>query len=97
MKTKTLKDKENLNIGIETVPELKKNIPISFDKLIVDIKDGINKPKPINPLFFIINGDKPKDKTKFLNFRTNPSLFTSTMNKKNSMKNIDDFFKKNNI
>ena len=96
LKTKTLKDKENLNIGIETVPELKKNIPISFDKLIVDIKDGINKPKPINPLFFIINGDKPKDKTKFLNFRTNPSLFTSTMNKKNSMKNIDDFFKKNN-
>lgn len=96
LKTKTLKDKENLNIGIETVPELKKNIPISFDKLIVDIKDGINKPKPINPLFFIINGDKPQDKTKFLNFRTNPSLFTSTMNKKNSMKNIDDFFKKNN-
>ena len=96
LKTKTLKDKENLNIGIETVPELKKNIPISLDKLIVDIKDGKNKPKPINPLFFIINGDKPQDKTKFLNFRTNPSLFTSTMNKKNSMKNIDDFFKKNN-
>ena len=97
IKAKLNEDKNNSNnIGIETVPELKKNIPVSLDKLIVNIKDGKNKPKPINPLFFIINGDKPLDKTKFLNFRTNPALFTSTMNKKNSMKNIDDFFKRNN-
>ena len=97
VKVKSNEDKNNSdNIGIEAVPELKKNVPVSLDKLIVNIKDGINKPKPINPLFFIINGDKPLDKTKFLNFRTNPALFTSTMNKKNSAKNIDDFFKKNN-
>ena len=76
--------------------DLKSTKPVSLDKLIVNIKDGKNKPKPINPLFFIINGDKPLDKTKFLNFRTNPALFTSTMNKKNSMKNINDFFKRNN-
>ena len=83
IKAKLNEDKNNSNnIGIETVPELKKNIPVSLDKLIVNIKDGKNKPKPINPLFFIINGDKPLDKTKFLNFRTNPALFTSTMNKK---------------
>ena len=47
-------------------------------------------------MFFIINGDKPPDKTKFLNFRTNPTLFTSTMNKKNSIKNLEDLYKKNN-
>ena len=96
IKAKTGEEKNNVNIGIETVPELKRNIPVSLDKLIVNIKDGKNKPKPINPLFFIINGDKPPDKTKFLNFRTNPTLFTSTMNKKNSTKNLEDFYKKNN-
>ena len=64
IKAKLNEDKNNSNnIGIETVPELKKNIPVSLDKLIVNIKDGKNKPKPINPLFFIINGDKPLDKT----------------------------------
>ena len=96
IKAKAGEEKNNINIGIETVPELKRNIPVSLDKLIVNIKDGKNKPKPINPLFFIINGDKPPDKTKFLNFRTNPTLFTSTMNKKNSIKNLEDFYKKNN-
>ena len=96
IKAKAGEEKNNVNIGIETVPELKRNIPVSLDKLIVNIKDGKNKPKPINPLFFIINGDKPPDKTKFLNFRTNPTLFTSTMNKKNSIKNLEDFYKKNN-
>ena len=92
---KTAKNKgDNFKQGFETVPELKKGIPVNFDKLIVNIKDGQNKPKPINPLFFIINGDKPIDKSKFINFRTNPSLFTSTMKKKNSMKNLEDFFSK---
>ncbi len=81
IKTKTVKNKgNNFNAGFESVPESKKGIPVSFDKLIVNLKDEKNKPKPINPLFFIINGDKPIDKTKFINFRTNPSLFTSTMN-----------------
>ena len=96
IKAKAGEEKNNVNVGFETVPELKRNIPVSLDKLIVNIKDGKNKPKPINPLFFIINGDKPPDKTKFLNFRTNPTLFTSTMNKKNSIKNLEDFYKKNN-
>ena len=96
IKAKAGEEKNNVNNSIETVPELKRNIPVSLDKLIVNIKDGKNKPKPINPLFFIINGDKPPDKTKFLNFRTNPTLFTSTMNKKNSIKSLEDLYKKNN-
>jgi len=97
IKTKTIKNKvSNFKDGFEPVPELKKGIPVSFDKLIVNLKDEKNKPKPINPLFFIINGDKPVDKTKFINFRTNPSLFTSTMNKKNLVKNLEEHFKKKN-
>ena len=97
IKTKT-KFKKKYDIGYETVPELKKNIPVSFDKLIVNIKDEQNKPKPINPLFFIINGDKPIDKSKFINFRTNPSLFLNTSsNQKNYNTNINDAFNKNKI
>ena len=96
IKTKTIKEKNNLDGELEAIPELKKGVPVSFDKLIVNIKDGQNKPKPINPLFFIINGDKPFDKTKFINFRTNPSLFTTTMTKKYSAKNLEDFFNKKN-
>lgn len=97
IKTKTVKNKgNNFNAGFESVPESKKGIPVSFDKLIVNLKDEKNKPKPINPLFFIINGDKPIDKTKFINFRTNPSLFTSTMNRKISMQNLQDYFSKKN-
>ena len=95
IKTKTKIEKNNLD-ELEPIPELKKGIPVSFDKLIVNIKDGKNTPKPINPLFFIINGDKPFDKTKFINFRTNPSLFTTTMTKKNFVKNIEDYFNKKN-
>ena len=49
-------------------------------------------------MFFVINGDRPIDKTKFINFRTNPALFTTTMNKRNSMRNLEVFFdQKNNI
>ena len=92
IKIKTAKTRGDFKQGFETVPELKKGIPVNFDKLIVNIKDGQNKPKPINPLFFIINGDKPVDKRKFINFRTNPSLFTATMKKKNSLKNLEEFF-----
>ena len=37
-------------------------------------------------------------KSKFINFRTNPALFTTTMNKRNSMRNLEVFFdQKNNI
>ena len=75
--------------GFESIPELKHSIPVSFDKLIVNLSDEPGKPKPINPLFFIINGEKPIDKTKFINFRTNPSLFTSTMNKKKRKSEIN--------
>ena len=98
VKTKSVKNKgNNFNAAFESVPESTKGMPVSFDKLIVNLKDEKNKPKPINPLFFVINGDKPIDKSKFINFRTNPSLFTSTMNKKNLMINLQDYFgKKNN-
>ena len=96
LKTKKNKFNKKYDIGYETVPELKKNIPVSFDKLIVNLKDEKNKPKPINPLFFIINGDRPLDKTKFINFRTNPSLFvTTTLNKNFSNKNLSEIFNKN--
>ena len=70
------------NTGFESIPELKHSIPVSFDKLVVNLSDEPGKPKPINPLFFIINGERPLDKKKFINFRTNPSLFT-TFNKRN--------------
>ena len=81
--------------GFESIPELKHSIPINFDKLVVNLSDEPGKPKPINPLFFIINGERPLDKTKFINFRTNPSLFTSTMNKKKRKSEIkvEDFNK----
>ena len=81
IKIKTAKTRGDFKQGFETVPELKKGIPVNFDKLIVNLKDGQNKPKPINPLFFIINGDKPIDKRKFINFRTNPSLFFQKIKK----------------
>ena len=86
--------------GFESVPELKHSIPVNFDKLIVNLTDEPGKPKPINPLFFIINGEKPLDKTKFINFRTNPSLFSSISNKriKKTEKTGDEFYKnKKNI
>ena len=90
---------EIYSAGFESIPELNHSIPISFDKLIVNLVDEPGKPKPINPLFFIINGEKIPDKTKFINFRTNPSLFTSTTKKgKKSEKNLEDFIKtKKNI
>jgi hypothetical protein len=87
---------EIYSAGFESIPELNHSIPISFDKLIVNLVDEPGKPKPINPLFFIINGEKIRDKSKFINFRTNPSLFTSTTKKgKKSDKNLEEFFNKN--
>ena len=81
--------------GFESIPELKHSVPVSFDKLVVNLTDEPGKPKPINPLFFIINGEKPLDKTKFLNFRTNPTLITSSTQSKfkTTERNIDDFNK----
>ena len=86
---------EIYSTGFESIPELKHSVPVSFDKLVVNLKDDPSKPKPINPLFFIINGEKQLDKTKFINFRTNPSLFTSTVQKKlTKTEKITDEFNK---
>ena len=92
----TQKESNNNEIystGFESIPPLKHNIPVSFDKLIVNLSDEAGKPKPLNPLFFIINGERPIDKTKSLNFRTNPSLFT-TINRKVNSSSQDISFKK---
>lgn len=78
---------EIYSTGFESIEELNHSIPISFDKLIVNLSDKSNNPKPINPLFFIINGEKPKNKTKVINFRTNPSLYTTFMNKRRNHTN----------
>ena len=86
---------EIYSTGFESIPELKHSIPVSFDKLIVNLKDEPGKPKPINPLFFVINGEKPIDKSKFINFRTNPSLVTSIMKKLSSASASDLDIKKN--
>lgn len=85
---------EIYSTGFESIPELKHSIPVSFDKLIVNLKDEPGKPKPINPLFFVINGEKPIDKSKFINFRTNPSLVTSIMKKLSSASASDLDIKK---
>lgn len=82
---------EIYSTGFESIPELKHSVPVSFDKLIVNLSDEPGKPKPINPLFFVINGEKPIDKKKFINFRTNPSLYTA-LNRKisHSTANLDE-------
>lgn len=79
------------SIGFESIEELNHSIPINFDKLIVNLSDKENNPKPINPLFFIINGEKPINKTNIINYRTNPSLYTTFMNKRrnNTSENIN--------
>ena len=92
---KDINKNEIYSTGFESIPELKHSIPVNFDKLIVNLKDEPGKPKPINPLFFVINGEKPIDKSKFINFRTNPSLFTSVTNKK--LGNASDLDIKKNI
>ena len=77
--------------GFDSIEELNHSIPINFDKLVVNISDKENNSKPINPLFFIINGEKPINKTKSINFRINPSLYTTFMNKRE--KHINDNIK----
>ena len=44
--------------GFESIPEINRSIPVNFDKLLVKLTDESGKTKPINPLFFIINGEK---------------------------------------
>ena len=96
-KKETIKG-EIYSTGFESIPELKHSIPVSFDKLVVNLTDEPGKPKPINPLFFIINGEKPLDKTKFLNFKTNPSLIISTTKRKLKSEDLDNFYnEKKNI
>lgn len=52
--------------------------PILFNDMIINMKEKPNGPKSINPLFFIINGEKNIDKEKCLNFQTNPHLLRTT-------------------
>ena len=71
---------QDLNsVGFESVSELKHSIPVNFDKLVVN-PNYKNEQKTIDPLFFIINGEKPIRKNRIINFRTNPALLT-TFNK----------------
>ena len=48
--------------------------PVVLNNLIINIKENPTVPKSINPLFFIINGEKPVDKEKCMNFNVNPHL-----------------------
>ena len=54
--------------------------PILFNDMIINMKEKPNGPKSINPLFFIINGEKYIDKEKCLNFQMNPHLLRTTKN-----------------
>ena len=67
-------------------------VPINYDHLILTKNPESSYPKPINPLFFIINGQREKDKQKLINFNTNPSLFKirSKNNKGLSVKLAED-------
>ena len=53
---------------------------IPFNNLIINLKETPTLPKPINPLFFIINSTKPVNKT--MNFQMNPGLIRTTDNDK---------------
>ena len=55
--------------------EKNETVPIDFEKLIINLNENPNQPKPIDPLFFIINGEKPIEKENFLNFNTNKKLY----------------------
>ena len=48
--------------------------PVVLNNLIINIKENPTVPKSINPLFFIINGERPVDKEKCMNFNVNPHL-----------------------
>ena len=52
--------------------------PVVLNNLIINIKENPTVPKSINPLFFIINGEKPIDKERCMNFNVNPQLMKNT-------------------
>ena len=56
---------------------------IPFNSLIINLKETPTLPKPINPLFFIINSTKPANKS--MNFQMNPGLIRTTDNDKETL------------
>ena len=88
-------DINSLNFENKSIIKVEKGetVPIDFEKLVINLKDKTDQPKPINPLFFIINGEKPLEKEKLLNYNTNPQFFPTTIPYKDKINNI----KSNNI
>ena len=82
-------NKENDSIKYEK----NETVPIDFDKLIINLNENPNQPKPIDPLFFIINGEKPIEKENFLNFNTNKKLYHNHKTSHNLLNiNKNEFF-----
>ena len=88
-------DINSLNFENKSIIKVEKGetVPIDFEKLVINLKDKTDQPKPINPLFFIINGEKPLEKEKLINYNTNPQFFPTTIPYKDKINNI----KSNNI
>ena len=83
-------DINNLNLDNKSIIKVEngESVPIDFEKLVINLKDKTDQPKPINPLFFIINGEKPLNKEKMLNYKTNPQFFPTTIPYKDKINNI---------
>lgn len=56
---------------------------ILFNKLIINITADPNIPRSIDPLFFIINGERPIEKEKCLNYNFNPHFRQNGKSKPN--------------
>ena len=89
-KTEEKVDINNLNLDNKSIIKVEngESVPIDFEKLVINLKDKTDQPKPINPLFFIINGEKPLNKEKMLNYKTNPQFFPTTIPYKDKINNI---------